>query len=127
MTARVAVGLADPQRMAAIRHLSKNLSIVFLVTAALPAFAQDAGPPERRGAALVAERCAMCHAVGQRDESLEPQAPPLRTISRRIPLDRLETQLAAGLLGGHPTMPKFTFEPRDVSAIMRYLRSLQEP
>jgi hypothetical protein len=127
MTARVAAGFGGQHRMAAIGHVTKNLSIAFLVTAVLPAFAQEAGPPERRGATLVAERCGLCHATGQRDESVEPQAPPFRTISRRIPLDRLETQLAAGLLGGHPTMPKFTFEPGDVSAIMRYLHSIQEP
>ena len=40
---------------------------------------------------------------------------------------RLETQLTTGLLGGHPVMPKFTFEPRDSAAIMRYLHSIQEP
>ena len=109
------------------RHVAKTVPLAFLMIAAGPAIAQEIGPPERRGAALVAERCAMCHAVGQHDESLEPQAPAFRTIGRRVPLDRLETQLAAGLLGGHPVMPKFTFEPREVSAIMRYLRSIQEP
>jgi mono/diheme cytochrome c family protein len=97
------------------------------MAAVSPAFAQDVGPPERRGAASMSQHCAMCHAVGRSDQSVEPQAPAFRTIARRIPLDRLETQLAAGLLGGHPAMPKFTFEPRDVSAIMHYLRSIQEP
>jgi hypothetical protein len=29
-------------------------------------------------------------------------------------------------LGGHPTMPKFTFGPREAAAIVSYLRSLQE-
>jgi cytochrome c len=109
------------------RHAAKTVSIAVLMIAGSPAIAQDAGPPERRGAALVEERCAMCHAVGQHDESLEPRAPAFRTIGRRIPLDRLETQLAAGLLGGHPAMPKFAFQPREVSAIMHYLRSIQEP
>jgi hypothetical protein len=28
-------------------------------------------------------------------------------------------------LGGHPAMPKVTFDARDVDAIMRYLRSIQ--
>jgi mono/diheme cytochrome c family protein len=97
------------------------------LTMSAPAFAQDAAVSERRGAALVAQQCAMCHAVGRFDESLERQAPPLRTMSRRVPLDRLEQQLGAGLLGGHPIMPKFAFAARDVDAIMRYLRSIQEP
>jgi len=84
-------------------------------------------PPERRGDALLSEHCAMCHAVGRHDESVDAQAPTLRTIGRRVPLDRLEAELGAGLLGGHPAMPKFTFAPRDVAAIMRYLRSIEEP
>jgi cytochrome c len=58
---------------------------------------------------------------------VKPQAPALRTIGRRVPLERPESNLGAGLLGGHPAMPKFAFEPRDISAIMRYLRSIQEP
>ena len=104
-----------------------GVTFAVLLAAAAPGLAQDIGPPERRGAALVAQHCAMCHAVGQHDESVEPRAPPLRTIGRRVPLDRLEAQLAGGLLGGHPAMPKFIFKPRDASAIVRYLRSIQEP
>jgi cytochrome c len=107
-------------------QVPKSILIALAVTAASPAFAQDAETIQRRGATLVSQHCAMCHAVGRYDESLERQAPPLRTISRRVPLDRLESQLGAGLLGGHPNMPKFAFDARDVDAIMRYLRSIQE-
>ena len=103
------------------------LVVASVVTAACPALAQDAGPREQRGAALVSEHCAMCHAVGRSDASVEPRAPAFRTLGRRGALDRLETNLGAGLLGGHPAMPNFTFAPGEVSAIMRYLRSLQEP
>jgi mono/diheme cytochrome c family protein len=108
-------------------HAARKLSIALLITAVSPATAQDVGVPERRGAALLSQHCGLCHAVGQQDQSAEPQAPAFRIIGRRMPLDRLEAQLGTELLGGHPAMPKFTFEPRDVSAIMRYLRSIQEP
>ena len=107
--------------------LTASVAVAVALIAAAPGVAQDMGPPERRGAALVAEHCAMCHAVGQQDESAEPRAPAFRTIGRRMPLERLETQLAAGLLGGHPAMPKFAFDPRETAAVMRYLRSIQEP
>jgi mono/diheme cytochrome c family protein len=103
------------------------LAVAFVVAAAWPALAQDAGVMERRGAALVNQHCAMCHAVGRYDESAEREAPPLRAIARRVPLERLESLLGTGLVGGHPRMPKFTFEPRDIAAIVRYLRSIQEP
>lgn len=68
----------------------------------------------------------MCHAIGPSDRSTEPQAPALRTIGRRIPLERLQEELATGLMGGHPAMPKFTFGPREAAAIVSYLRSIQE-
>lgn len=108
-------------------HAAKSLAFAFVLAVASPALAEEPVPPERRGAALVSEHCAMCHAVGQHDQSVEARAPALRTIGRRMPLDRQEAQLSAGLLGGHPEMPKFAFAPRDVATIMRYLRSLQEP
>jgi mono/diheme cytochrome c family protein len=106
---------------------AKSVTFAFILAAAAPAWAQDAGPPERRGTALLLQYCGMCHAVGRKDASMEPQAPALRMIGRRVPLERLEANLGAGLLGGHPAMPTFTFEPRDVAAVMRYLRSIQEP
>jgi cytochrome c len=110
-----------------LANFPTRLTFAVLVATAAPAIAQDAGPPEQRGAALLTEHCAMCHAVGQRDQSAEPRAPALRAIGRRVPLDRLEAELTAGLLGGHPAMPKFTFAPRDASAMIRYLRAIQEP
>lgn len=93
---------------------------------AAPAFAQDAGPPVQRGAALVTEHCAMCHAVGRADVSLERQAPPLRDVGRRVPLATLSGQMATGTFGGHPQMPRFNFSQREVNAIMRYLETIQE-
>jgi len=34
--------------------------------------------------------------------------------------------LAEGLSSGHPDMPEFRFEVEDVSAILSYLKSIQE-
>jgi len=101
------------------------ISVVGLLIA-VPALAQESGPPVQRGAALVTEHCAMCHAVGRTDVSLERQAPPLRDIGRRVPLARLSEQMAMGAFGGHPQMPRFNFSQREVNAIMRYLETIQE-
>ena len=97
-----------------------------LLLIAMPAFAQEAGPPAQQGAALMTEHCAMCHAVGRVDMSLERQAPPLREIARRVPLATLSRQMASGTFGAHPRMPRFNFSPREVNAIMRYLETIQE-
>ena len=39
----------------------------------------------------------------------------------------LEEALAEGLVTGHPDMPEFQFEARDVGAIIAYLNSIQQP
>ena len=97
-----------------------------LLLMVIPTFAQEAGPPVQQGAALVADHCAMCHAVGRADMSLERQAPPLREIARRVPLATLAEQMASGTFGGHPRMPRFNLSPREVNAIIRYLETIQE-
>lgn len=51
---------------------------------------------------------------------------PFRTLAQRYPIESLEESLGEGLLSGHPDMPEFSFPPRDVGAIIRYLRSIQQ-
>jgi cytochrome c len=95
-----------------------------LLVSASVAVAQPS--PEARGEALVSRHCAMCHAVGRSGTSPHSAAPPLRFLGQRYPPEALEEALAEGLLSGHPDMPEFVFAPRDVGAIVRYLRSIQE-
>jgi cytochrome c len=68
----------------------------------------------------------MCHAVGRSGRSPHRQAPPFRTLSQRYPIDSLSEALGEGLFTGHPDMPEFVFSPRDVGAILSYLRSIQQ-
>jgi cytochrome c len=102
--------------------------IVAIVAAALAstAHAQKSTSPELRGMALLTKNCARCHAVGRAGRSPHPEAPPFRTLSRKYPVDGLAEALAEGLSVGHPDMPEFVFEVDQVSAILSYLRSIQE-
>ena len=79
-----------------------------------------------RGQALVQRNCAMCHAIGPTGASKYKGAPPFRTLSQRYPLEMLEEALAEGMLTGHPAMPEFKFQPRQIDDIIAYLRSVQE-
>ena len=88
--------------------------------------AQESSAPVKRGEALLSRNCARCHATGSAGVSPHPEAPPFRTLSRRYPVEGLAEALAEGLFVGHPDMPQFTFEPRDVGAIIAYLKSIQE-
>ena len=55
------------------------------------------------GRALLEEHCAMCHALGSRDSSLQP-APPLRRLIARYDLDELAERLISGTL--LPAIPR---------------------
>jgi cytochrome c len=100
---------------------------VLVVASCWPAAAQNLGSLERRGRALLAEKCARCHAIAQTGGSPLREAPPFRTLGQRYPIDALAESLAEGLATGHPEMPEFVFEIEDVDAILAYLRSIQEP
>lgn len=82
--------------------------------------------PEGLGHDLVRRNCGMCHAVGRADSSEHASAPPFRRLNKRYPLENLEEALAEGILTGHPDMPQFTFGPEAVSAIIQYLKSIQD-
>ena len=103
------------------------LAVAALAWQIVPATAQGVGEQERRGHALLAKHCAMCHAIGRSGRSAHREAPPFRTLSKRYPIEDLAEALGEGLFTGHPDMPEFVFSPRDVGAILAYLHSIQEP
>ena len=74
---------------------------------------------------LVEQNCSRCHAIGKEGDSPHPQAPLLRTLSRKYPIEDLAESLAEGIVSGHPDMPVFVFNPHDVEAIIQYLQSIQ--
>jgi cytochrome c len=78
-----------------------------------------------KGKVLVEQNCSRCHAIGKEGDSPHPQAPPLRTLSRKYPIEDLAESLAEGIVSGHPDMPLFVFNPHDVEAIIQYLQSIQ--
>jgi mono/diheme cytochrome c family protein len=81
-------------------------------------------PPVRRGKAIVATKCAACHAIGITGASRHPKAPAFRSLSARYPIEHLAEALAEGIATGHPDMPEFTFPPSDVEALIAYMKSL---
>jgi mono/diheme cytochrome c family protein len=78
-----------------------------------------------RGRSLIKASCAGCHAVGRADASPMLDAPPLREVHQRYPVEHLAEALAEGLVTGHPDKPAFRFDAREVDDIIEYLRSLE--
>jgi cytochrome c len=77
-----------------------------------------------RGADIAAKQCARCHAIGRSGASPMSLAPPLRDLSKRYPIDNLAEAFAEGIVTGHPAMPRFTFEPREINALLAFIESL---
>src|SRR5262245_19594319 len=103
----------------------KSLPTIVLLLAAggSAAHGQD---PVSRGQAIVAECCRRCHAVGTKGKSRHPDAPPFRTLGRKIDLDEFPRALERGISTGHPDMPAFKFSSEDARAVRAYLRVIQE-
>jgi mono/diheme cytochrome c family protein len=80
----------------------------------------------KRGEELLTRNCAPCHAVGRGGESPNKVAPPFRILGQRYPIESLEEALGEGIMSGHPDMPEFSFDARDVGAIIAYLKSIQQ-
>jgi len=80
----------------------------------------------KHGEELLIRACASCHAVGRTGESSHKFAPPFRTLGQRYPIESLEEALGEGIMSGHPDMPEFKFDAKDVGAIIAYLKSIQQ-
>jgi cytochrome c len=100
-------------------------ALPFLITVQLMPVADLHVPSVRRGRTLVEATCAACHAVGRFDASRWKNAPPLRAVHQRYPVESLAEALAEGLITGHPSKPEFRFDAREVDDIIDYLKSLE--
>ena len=104
---------------------SKFRTVVLLaatLTVASPALGQTL--PRERGQAIAQKQCARCHAIDDASDSPMGLAPPFRDLPKRYPLESLAEAFAEGIVTGHPAMPRFTFEPREIDALLTFIASL---
>lgn len=103
----------------------KRLAMILLATAfCTPASADDL---VRRGREIAELNCSPCHAVSATDTSKHPEAPPMRDLAKRYPLDALEEAFVEGIYSGHPDMPEFKATSDQVEALLAYLDTIQTP
>jgi cytochrome c len=103
-------------------NVAALLTALAAVLFSLPAGAADL----KRGETLLARACGSCHAVGRSGDSPVKNAPALRSLGERYPVESLEEALGEGFMTGHPDMPEFQFDATDVGAIIAYLKSIQQ-
>lgn len=105
------------------------IAILFLsglsATALTPAAAQPAGSV-KRGLSIAKQQCASCHAIGRTGRSKLRNAPPLRTLAARYPLEQLEESFAEGVMVSHKDqpMPSFEMTPNRIADLIAYIKSV---
>lgn len=77
-----------------------------------------------RGAILVRQNCAGCHAVERSGDSPMAAAPPFRDMGVQYPVQDLQEAFAEGLVTAHPAMPAFQFEPTQIADVIAYLENV---
>lgn len=122
-----------------MKAIKTNLSFTCLFVSATALLMQACAdpveaPPESetpvaelmgQGEAMVENLCVGCHAIKSDDQSVHPDAPPLRDLSKTMNLEDLRAPLMEGIIIDHPDMPEWAFEPHHVDALLYYLNSLQ--
>jgi len=76
------------------------------------------------GKALLGKNCSRCHAIEAKGDSPLAQAPPMREVYLKYPIDQLEEGFAEGMGSRHRDMPQIQFSPDQVAAILNYLGSI---
>ena len=76
------------------------------------------------GKALLEKNCGRCHSLEASGASPLPQAPPLREVYLKYPIDQLEEGFAEGMGSRHRDMPQIQFSDDQVAAILNYLGSI---
>jgi len=99
---------------------------LFLALAGLPAHSQSYGDVAK-GKVFVQSNCARCHAIGANDDSHMPEAPALRTLHNRYPIDSLSEAFAEGIVTAHPEMPQFELDTETINNMLAYIESLAGP
>jgi len=76
------------------------------------------------GKVILQKQCGRCHSIEAIGESPLKDAPPLREIYLKYPIEQLEQGPAEGMGSRHRNMPQIQFSTEEVSAILNYLGSI---
>ncbi len=106
---------------------STNLLFVFwlsLLASGANAYAAGSSGNKIDGKMLLQKNCSRCHSIEATGQSPLAQAPPLREVYLKYPIEQLEYGFAEGMGSKHQEMPQIQFSSEQVSAILNYLGSI---
>lgn len=107
-----------------MRLTSRLLIIVACAFGSATASAEPLPSQIKQGRAIAVRKCSACHAVGLTDASTNPQAPALRNLFKRYPVEGLREAFLKGYRVAHPPMPKFVLSRSKVEPLLAFLESL---
>ena len=84
------------------------IATLFLIGAG-PALAVNTVSSESDGKVLLEKNCSRCHSIEAKGDSPLKQAPPLREIYLKYPIEQLEYGFAEGMGSKHRDMPQIHF------------------
>ena len=100
------------------------LPLVVLTVLTGDTLAADADSILPDGASLLEEHCARCRSIAATGNSPLNQAPPLREMYLKYPIQQLESGFAEGMGSRHRGMPQIQFSIEEVDAILDYLGNI---
>lgn len=108
----------------AMRRTHLALACGLMLWGAAAALADEGDPAA--GRAFAEAQCARCHAVAEAGVSPMAEAPPLRELPSRYPVEALAEALAEGIVVGHPAMPQFELAPQEIADLLAHIDSLAQ-
>lgn len=98
--------------------------LALLTIGAGSAFAAESSGTAIDGKAILEKNCGRCHSIEATGESPLKQAPPLREIYLKYPMEQLEEGFAEGMGSRHRDMPQIQFSAEQIAGILNYLGSI---
>lgn len=108
------------------RRTKKTLVLLTLAVALAAGATRAATPPDPQveaGRRVAEKACSMCHAI-DRGRSEATNAPPFRSLYKRMNVGDLPSRFQDGMMMGHGEMPIVRLGADEIAALTAYLRSL---
>jgi cytochrome c len=99
-------------------------TLALFALAPWPALATEESVAAAEGKVLLEKNCARCHAIESSGASPLQQAPPLRDVYRKYPVQKLQFEFAEGMGSRHRDMPQIQFSSEQVDGILIYLSEI---
>lgn len=101
------------------------LGVIAAAAAWAAAYSEAQAASAQRGLTFARLHCAQCHSIDKYSQSPLREAPPLRELHKRYPVETLEEAFGEGIVTGHPSMPEFRLDPDQIGDLIAFMKTLE--